>query len=654
MPAAASMHPSADQLRAFAHGRLSASAMADVESHVANCDECCRQLQNVPDDTLVQLAREAATFGFRQELSQPATQSPPAIPPELAEHPRYRVLSLVGTGGMGAVYKAEHRLMERLVALKVINPTFLKNAAAVERFHREFKSAARLSHPNVVTAHDAERAGNLHFLVMEFVEGLPLDRLVEQAGPLPVARACHVIHQAALGLQHAHERGMVHRDIKPQNLMVGRKGQVKVLDFGLARLAADEDTSSTTEGMILGTPDYIAPEQAANARSADIRSDIYSLGGTLYFALTGQPPFPKGSFVEKLTLHATREPEAIRSLRPDVPAELAEVLARMMAKDPSRRYQTPSEAAKDLAPFVRERKATQASARRDETVSGGRKPAEIVNSPSITPLNPPAEPAPLVEPLGNLSLAAATPLRPAVKASEPRFSLRLWRVLAAAAICSAALLTLMLAVPFFVVWLGKDSGTSGTPAPIQRGPIPSVPLSRQYRALMVIPTTGLYGPDYFNTVNALREANVKVQVAALTDNPSTFKNQSGEPGPTRTVPYGNNLSAENYDFIIFTGYETYEFTPGGDGVDTTRRLINEFQQDGKLVTAICRGQQVLAEHGALKGKQVARCQYVDPSAYGADQQFGGQVAADGRIVTAAADRNAQEFVTKIVEVLAGK
>src|SRR5262249_30438120 len=218
------------------------------------------------------------------------------IPADLANHTRYRIEELLGTGGMGAVYKAEHRLMQRAVALKVINPKFIQSKQAAERFRREVQAAGSLHHPNIVHAYDAEQAGDLHYLVMEYVKGTDLQKVVEQRGPLPVAEACDGIRQTALGLQHAHENGMVHRDIKPQNLMVAqvalparsaskgdeqpllalRAGTVKILDFGLASLTADAEAGDadqkskidnqksglTQAGSLMGTPDYMAPEQA--------------------------------------------------------------------------------------------------------------------------------------------------------------------------------------------------------------------------------------------------------------------------------------------------------------------------------------------------------------------------------------------------------
>lgn len=329
---------------------------------------------------------------------------PDAPPADLANHARYRIVRQVGVGGMGVVYQAEHRLMERPVALKVISQSLVNDAQAVERFRMEVKAAAKLSHPNIVTAFDAEQAGDLHFLVMEYVDGLSLSRQVELRGPLPLQFACGFIRQAALGLQHAFEKGMVHRDIKPQNLMVTRAGRVKILDFGLARLARDKVEPSgvrsgpnavdatagkdkqaspaadpqatlamlatqaaslygsapnstegglTAAGSTIGTPDYIAPEQIANSRAADIRSDIYSLGGTFYFLLTGVPPFPGGSIVDKLIAHHQRTPRAVNELRPDIPPEVAAIVARMLAKEPRDRFQTPAELSHALQPFSR-------------------------------------------------------------------------------------------------------------------------------------------------------------------------------------------------------------------------------------------------------------------------------------------------------------
>jgi hypothetical protein len=295
-------------------------------------------------------------------LTPQAGAAPADVPPPLVDHPRYRVVGLLGRGGMGAVYRAEHRLMQRQVALKVINPSLTTSADSVERFRREVVAAARLTHPNIVAAYDAEQAGDLHFLVMELVEGMSLNALVQRRGRLSVTDACRCVRQAALGLQHAHEQGMVHRDIKPHNLMLTPKGQVKILDFGLARFVSETSRAAgdlTQAGTVMGTPDYMAPEQAQDPRAADIRADIYSLGCTLYHLLTGQRPFPEGDSLNKVIAHIQRAPRPVAELRPDVPAELCGVVERMLAKDKDQRFQTPAEVAAALAPFTRQQRAPE-------------------------------------------------------------------------------------------------------------------------------------------------------------------------------------------------------------------------------------------------------------------------------------------------------
>jgi WD40 repeat protein len=372
-----SAHPSVKQLRTFGLGQMDAAEAAVIEEHVSQCEACCRTLADVRSDTFIDILRSSSQSAPAVQASEALTEAPglprlvadsgrtsadsPAepdpidAPAELLQHPRYRVLGLLGSGGMGAVYKAEHRLMERVVALKVMTRALAASAATVERFRREFKASARLSHPNIVAAYDAEQAGALPFLVMEYVEGTDLARWVAERGPLPVAEACEYGRQAALGLQHAHEHGMIHRDIKPHNLMRTPDGTVKILDFGLARLVADANSGQggvTGQGIVLGTVDYLAPEQADDARQADIRSDIYSLGCTLYHLLSGRPPFPQGTAAQKIMAHTKRDPLPLQELRPDLPPGLARVVSRMMGKSPDDRYQTPAEVCAALARFA--------------------------------------------------------------------------------------------------------------------------------------------------------------------------------------------------------------------------------------------------------------------------------------------------------------
>src|SRR5262249_11419889 len=279
------------------------------------------------------------------------------VPAELREHPRYQVLELLGHGGMGSVYKAEHRLMKRTVALKLLARNLTTRPEMAERFVRETQTAGRLAHANIAQAFDAEQAGDTLFLVMEFVPGTDLARLVRERGPRPCSPARRYIRQPALALQHAHERGMVHRDIKPHNLMLTPDGEIKVLDFGLARFVLAQplaDTSRLTEeGLFMGTADYVAPEQARDAHQADIRADVYSLGCTLYHLLAGQVPFPATTVMDKVIKHATEQPPSLSALRPDLPAGLEAVVMKTMAKQPGPRYQTPGEVAHAPAPFAR-------------------------------------------------------------------------------------------------------------------------------------------------------------------------------------------------------------------------------------------------------------------------------------------------------------
>ncbi|MBV9122818.1 MAG: protein kinase, partial [Planctomycetes bacterium] len=267
---------------------------------------------------------------------------------------KYKLLERLGSGGMGSVFLCEHLVMRRRVAIKVLPQAQAGDSAALERFHREARAVAKLHHPNIIGAYDIDRDGKMHFLVMEYVEGTNLQDLIKKHGPLDIVRACHYVAQAAQGLQHAHEAGLVHRDIKPANLLLDRSGTIKVLDLGLARFFHDEKDNLTQkyEEAVLGTADYLAPEQATDSHGVDIRADIYSLGVTFYYLLAGNSPFQKGTVVQKLLWHQMRQPQPIRELRPEVSEELAAVLDRMLAKDPAQRYQTPSEVIAALVPWL--------------------------------------------------------------------------------------------------------------------------------------------------------------------------------------------------------------------------------------------------------------------------------------------------------------
>jgi serine/threonine protein kinase len=284
---------------------------------------------------------------------------------------QYRVLDRLGTGGMGEVYRARHVVMDRVVALKLINREYLDSPTAVDRFIQEARAASKLLHPNIVIAHDANQVNGTYYFAMEFIEGIDLAKLVAKSGPLPYAQACEYIRQAAVGLQHAFEKGVVHRDIKPSNLLMASTSsgpQIKILDFGLARFGSEipgrakqlkQSAASTTgsarltqAGAIFGTVDYISPEQAEDASHADIRSDIFSLGCTLFYLLSKEHPFPGQDMREKIRKRKYGDPIPIRNLRDDVPPELEKVLLKMLARLPVNRYQTPADVVAALEPFA--------------------------------------------------------------------------------------------------------------------------------------------------------------------------------------------------------------------------------------------------------------------------------------------------------------
>ncbi len=325
---------------------------------------------------LLSAEKKAAYDQQLREKLGPPPEAPPPPPPRVpparraAAPPRagqqtalieqlgeYKLLEKLGAGGMGTVYKAVHTEMDRIVAVKVLPHGLLADERAVARFKREIKAVAQLKHPNVVEAYDAREIEGTRFLVMEYVEGIDVSALIKRDAALPVADACEIVRQAALGLQSAHEQGLVHRDVKPSNLMLTPEGRVKLLDLGLARPGAQEEEEVTGTGEAMGTLDYMAPEQIMDSRGVDIRGDVYSLGCTLYMLLAGRAPFsgPKyNTGGKKLMAHVQDRPEPIAALRAEVPPALALVVERMMAKGPEDRFATPGEVAAALKPFAAE------------------------------------------------------------------------------------------------------------------------------------------------------------------------------------------------------------------------------------------------------------------------------------------------------------
>lgn len=274
---------------------------------------------------------------------------------------KYKLIDLLGHGGMGRVFLGEHTTMNRRVALKILPRRIGRDPAARDRFLSEARAVAALDHPNIVQAYSVDNERDRYYLVMEFVDGSDLEELVKKDGPLKFATAAEYICQAAEGLAHGHERGMVHCDIKPSNLLVNKQGVVKLVDLGLARAAGRDVDDGSSDERVIGTVDYMAPEQGLESNDFDHRADIYSLGCTFYFLLTGRPPFPGGSLHQRILKHQTQEPTPITKFRADAPEELVEICQRMMAKSPDDRYQSASELSELLAPWRPAKRSSSSS-----------------------------------------------------------------------------------------------------------------------------------------------------------------------------------------------------------------------------------------------------------------------------------------------------
>jgi serine/threonine protein kinase len=397
MDNAPSGHPTHVVLKSFRLGKLETPVAHAVSKHLERCPECRKHVAGLSWDSSLGPDRDdqatdrsdsgklPSHWSQNKEGSGAATPVPAlGLPAGLAGHPDFEIKRELGRGAMGVVYLAHNHLMGRDEVLKVMGPHILERPGVLDRFLREIRAVARLRHPNIVAAYHAMRLGDSIVFAMEYVQGLDLSRMLKASGPLPVANACYFAYQTALGLQHAHDEGLVHRDIKPGNLMLtsaGDKAMIKILDFGIAKLTREEtfDTQLTSHGQTLGTPDYIAPEQIKSAASADIRSDIYSLGGTLYHLLSGRPPFQTGSLYDTYQAHISRDAELLNFVRPEVPGELAVIVAKMMAKEPDRRFQSPKDVSAALKPMFATSAVSFATAAtevpRADTLANAKEPA---------------------------------------------------------------------------------------------------------------------------------------------------------------------------------------------------------------------------------------------------------------------------------------
>lgn len=378
--------PKLEQLRAFVGSEVDDAQAERIIHHLETCGVCEQTVVNLEreSNTIASRVRELTGEEFLNEApcqrlvqlaqagrltrQRPAAESSgtaPAADPLPRAVRDYLLGEKLGEGGMGAVYKAEHQRLKRTVAIKLLPSHRLSDQGIVSRFEREMAVLGKLTHPHIVTAFDAGEHEGRHYLVMEYVDGVDVSKLVSKGRPLAIADACQIARQAASGLQFAFEHGCVHRDIKPSNLMLARGPQgalIKILDLGLARALDAEQrpsgaaTELTTAGQIMGTLDYMAPEQGDDSHEVDIRADLYSLGATLYKLLTGDTPLAEHAqkpLIQRLTAIATAEPTPVRTKRPEVPAELAAIVQRLLAKNPSARFATPAEVSAVLEPFCR-------------------------------------------------------------------------------------------------------------------------------------------------------------------------------------------------------------------------------------------------------------------------------------------------------------
>jgi serine/threonine protein kinase len=369
-----------ETLKRYLAGWIEQDECDKIEAHVVTCAACEQTISGLESDpdTLVNFLRPGAdpvnsdhehggskdavlqyalakSKSIRHQAEASPSVSVPETPPKFVGP--YELIESLGYGSMGAVYLARHRQLGKQVAIKLLSPRPFRNDQFTARFQREIRAAGALNHPSIISATDAGQSDNVHFLVMEYIDGMDLSRLARLTGPFSIANACSLMHSVALGLSHAHAAGIVHRDIKPSNLMLSRSGQVKILDFGLAQISLWDEASAelTTVGQLMGTIDYMAPEQAERADSVDYRADLYSLGATLFKLLCGRAPLaatPDLSPLAKLRLLATTDPPSLATLRPDAPATLVELVSSFLARDSSARPASAAHAAEMLARFT--------------------------------------------------------------------------------------------------------------------------------------------------------------------------------------------------------------------------------------------------------------------------------------------------------------
>lgn len=602
MPVNSLKHPTDRQLSEFVSGRLSEDERSVVEKHIIQCDVCCDTLDKIDDDRMSVLARLSSSIPLSTVVqgdspTRVRNTVTPQTPEDLVDHPRYEIGECLGAGGMGTVFQAHHRMMDRTVALKVIHPELANCPDTRRQFHVEVKAAARLSHPGIVAAYDAEQAGETLLLVMEYVDGQSLAEVVLRDGPLSVENAIRTVKQAARGLQHAGELGLVHRDIKPSNLILVNDAQawnVKILDFGLARIQREsheslretQTSSSNTPGLsrhdsiVLGTLQYMSPEQFENPSQADIRSDIFSLGCTLHYLLTARPPFWGESFFDRIRPRNDSPGELICQEQPHIPAAVGELLDRMLEVNPQNRFQEPKEILDHIASW---------SAQADPPVN--------------------------------------------------RFTKK--RISGILVMAIIGLLSIGLLINWSSSFFARSEQSIEFPTPVPQ-------TQADVHVLLLAPSIGLWREDYEPIVAQLENAGVSVQVAS-TQKTISVADSSGVVGTLQVNQLVADADANHFDAIVACGGDWSELDTSPSALKSLSEIIQEQARMGQVVGAICGGEKVLGRVGLLRGKEIAPPPpLISTSSWGATVIDGATVIWDENLVTAGDPDNAIEFANELL------
>ncbi|MCA9138846.1 MAG: protein kinase [Planctomycetales bacterium] len=599
-------HPSQKDLAAYSRGQCDDDREQEIEQHILQCEVCCQTLLNLPDDLLLRrLASrheagdtdpligsispdtDAGSFTVHQGIETAEFEN------LLHDHPKYKLVRRLGEGGMGVVYQAQHRIMDRMVALKVISPRMLRHPDAKSRFQREVQISAKLNHPNIVPAFDADQIGENLCLVSEYFEGESLDHIIDR-GPVDVARACDIIIQAAQGLSHAHQNGLIHRDVKPQNILVSDSGQVKVVDFGLASYSEPdhpEHKGLTSEGVIVGTPDYLSPEQIRES-AVDHRADIYSLGCTLYHLLAGSAPFSGCSRVEKLAHHLQSTPKRLGTERNDIPSELETCVAKMMAKNPDDRFQS----ADEVVAMLRACKSSDSG----------------VLPPSIVTHDRPSV---------------------ATKRKRARAPIPSRYLFAGVAALLLGILRVSV-VPYLVK--STDGASAETLAALQQ---------RRWEILAIIPPNPL--PRDRNLIyNAIDDLGLNCQLTSASTTTSVEHVH-------KVIPL-SEADPQQYDAVVFFGPSQNIATELNQPESKAQidRILKKVRDNNQPYGSLGTGVWTLGQLGELRGKRIADCKHSTDSfkrETGAEWVSDETVVTDGNFVSGTNTRDAAPFLIALLQ-----